>query len=477
MLPDMIDLLCIGGIGCLSGMVSPVIAIPFALVALGQYLARRSDWFQQQTSGPLRRLVPPGERQTQPGPPAGSTWIDVLHDGTPAPEPAATPALPVQEASLTEAQAVRHLPRQLAFATLIFPTSRTAIPLGMDETGQMHWLDLAADQPGASLHIGVYAQSGVGKDTLLRGWFIALAQRNAPDAVQFAVLDGKGDWLTPNLAHLEHMLFSPAGGYGNEEAMHAAIQRIDGEARRRQAIITQAGCRSREQYQQQTGQAMPLLVVLATDVMDSLADRVEELLIRLVSKARSLGIRVWVSMQTPTGKDTKWRINLSTVVAGNLQAGSQDQPALGIDVKEMRYRPSRLPDPQERRGVFVVRQGTRQMLVQAPYLSEAQFDTWVGSLPLGDLRSGEPETGESAAPGRTPEQPEQNSSPPAEQNAPDLLGILMEHYPPDRDALARAWLRAGMSQRKVADHLRAKGFTVDTNHISELAKALKEEQV
>jgi hypothetical protein len=183
-----------------------------------------------------------------------------------------------------------------------------------------------------------------------------------------------------------------------------------------------------------------------------------------------------VSLQTPTGKDTKWRMNLSTVVAGNLQAGSQDQPALGIEVKEMRYRPSRLPDPQERQGVFVVRQGAKQMLVQAPYLSEAQFDTWVGSLPLGDLRSGEPEKDESAATSRTPEQPEQNRSPPAEQNAPDLVGILLERSPPDRDALARALLGVGVPQRKVAERLRTAGFTVDTNHISELAKALKEGQ-
>lgn len=86
-------------------------------------------------------------------------------------------------------------------------------------------------------------------------------------------------------------------------------------------------------------------------------------------------------MQTPTGKSTRWRMNLSTIIAGSLQSGSQDVPALGSETQAMRYRPSLLPSPRQRPGVFVVRSGSEQLLVQAPYLAEDAFDALCAGLP------------------------------------------------------------------------------------------------
>ena len=83
--------------------------------------------------------------------------------------------------------------------------ARFAVPLGRDQTGAFRWLNLGSD----ALHIGLYGTSGCGKDHLLRLWFAALL--NERD-VRWAILDGKGDWLTPNLAQLPQMLFPPAGG-------------------------------------------------------------------------------------------------------------------------------------------------------------------------------------------------------------------------------------------------------------------------
>jgi hypothetical protein len=241
---------------------------------------------------------------------------------------------------------------------------------------------LHTDILDTALHIGLYGTSGAGKDNLLRCWFLALTNRNLPDKVQFVFLDGKGDWLTPNLAMVAHMFLPPAGGYGKagDERILEAVRMIDREAERRHNIIKAAGCRSREAYNKQGGN-LPLLVVVATDVMTSVSGDVETLLVSLVSKARSLGIRVIVSMQTPTGKSTQWRMNLSTVVTGALQSGSQDTPALGIDVKDMLWRPSRLPDPKKNPGIFVVRRGAQQDIVKAPYISDSDFDAAVALLP------------------------------------------------------------------------------------------------
>ena len=281
--------------------------------------------------------------------------------------------------------ALATLPRRVDLARVRLPASTTAIPLGVDPEGQPVWCDLAKD----TFHIGLYGQTGAGKDTLLRCWFVLLARRNAPDAVQFAFIDGKGDWLTPQLAHLGHMFTPPAGGYGRkgDAAIRAAVQVIDAEAERRQGVITASGCTSRDAYVTKTGVVMPLLVVIATDVMSSVAGEVEALLISLVSKARSLGIRVVVSMQTPTKQDTRWRGNLSTVLAGALQSGSQDAPALGIAPRDLRYRPSQLPPPAQRPGVFVCRIAGDQVVVQAPYLTDAEFDRHCAALPATPHRT------------------------------------------------------------------------------------------
>jgi len=241
--------------------------------------------------------------------------------------------------------------------------ARFAVPLGVDQTGRFRWLDFGRD----ALHIGLYGTSGCGKDHLLRLWFAALLNESA---VRWAILDGKGDWLTPNLARLPQMLFAPAGGYGDEgqQRILDAIGAINEEAKRRFGLLLSAGVRSVEEYNQTAPDPLPLLVVLATDIID-VVDETERLLIALVSKARALGIRVIVSMQTPTGKRLEWRMNLSTLISGALVDGSQDAPALGVrDPKALLFRPSHLPPPPGERGLFVVRHNNEQFVVRTPAL-------------------------------------------------------------------------------------------------------------
>ena len=241
--------------------------------------------------------------------------------------------------------------------------ARFAVPLGVDQTGAFRWLDFGRD----ALHIGLYGTSGCGKDHLLRLWFAALLNERG---VRWAILDGKGDWLTPNLARLPQMLFPPAGGYGDEgqQRILSAIGAINEEAKRRFGLLLGAGVRSVEEYNRIAPDPLPLLIVLATDIID-VVDETERLLIALVSKARALGIRVIVSMQTPTGKRLEWRMNLSTLISGALVDGSQDAPALGVrDPKALVYRPSQLPPPPGERGLFVVRHNNEQFLVRTPAL-------------------------------------------------------------------------------------------------------------
>ena len=291
---------------------------------------------------------------------------------TPAPDAAAPAAVTTPYRNKREDTVVT-LPSPSLFNPADPRPARFAVPLGRDQTGRFRWLDFGSD----ALHIGLYGTSGCGKDHLLRLWFAALL--NEPGA-QWAILDGKGDWLTPNLARLPQMLFPPAGGYGDEGQRRIldAIGAINEEAKRRFGLLLSAGVRSVEEYNQTAPDPLPLLVVLATDIID-VVDETERLLIALVSKARALGIRVIVSMQTPTGKRLEWRMNLSTLISGALVDGSQDAPALGVrDPKALLYRPSQLPPPPGERGLFVVRHNNEQFLVRTPVLV-GDFDALINA--------------------------------------------------------------------------------------------------
>jgi hypothetical protein len=273
-----------------------------------------------------------------------------------------TPAVTTPSINKREASVVT-LPPTSLFNPADPRPARFAVPLGRDQTGRFRWLDFGSD----ALHIGLYGTSGCGKDHLLRLWFAALLNETA---VRWAILDGKGDWLTPNLARLPQMLFPPAGGYGDEgqQRILSAIAAINEEAKRRFGLLLSAGVRSVEEYNQTAPDPLPLLIVLATDIID-VVDETERLLIALVSKARALGIRVIVSMQTPTGKRLEWRMNLSTLISGALVDGSQDAPALGVrDPKALLFRPSQLPPPPGERGLFVVRHNNEQFVVRTPAL-------------------------------------------------------------------------------------------------------------
>jgi len=305
---------------------------------------------------------------------AGVVTVDETADApTAAAAPAATSLVVTTPYRNKREDDVVTLPSPSVFNPADPRPARFAVPLGRDQTGAFRWLNLGSD----ALHIGLYGTSGCGKDHLLRLWFAALLNETA---VRWAILDGKGDWLTPNLARLPQMLFPPAGGYGDEGQRRIlnAIGAINEEAKRRFGLLLGAGVRSVEEYNQTAPDPLPLLVVLATDIID-VVDETERLLIALVSKARALGIRVIVSMQTPTGKRLEWRMNLSTLISGALVDGSQDAPALGVrDPKALVYRPSQLPPPPGERGVFVVRHNNEQFLVRTPALV-GDFDALINA--------------------------------------------------------------------------------------------------
>jgi hypothetical protein len=254
-----------------------------------------------------------------------------------------------------------------------------SVPIGQDQSGTARWMDIRKSM----LHAGIYGGTGAGKENEIESWFVALTRNNGPDKVQFAILDGKGHWMQPMLAGLSHMWMAPAGGIGEEgqAQMHAALRRIQAEAQRRGRLVFGANCDTMERYVLKTGDQLPYIVVVISDVMGNIVGDVDKLIVDLVSKARALGMRVVVSMQTPTKQNTQWRSNLSTVLCGQMQGRNNDTPALGIAEADMLYPPSRLPNPQTMPGIFSVRAGHEQWLIRAPLCRRDYWAMHIDNLP------------------------------------------------------------------------------------------------
>lgn len=282
-------------------------------------------------------------------------------------------------------EALLNLPRLVDLEHIIdMQPGPYSVPFGVDHTGSPRWLDMRKDM----LHVGIFGGSGAGKDNLLESWFVALTAQNPPDRVQFAVLDGKGHWMQPRMSKLAHMWLPPAGGIGDEgqRALQSALTAIQTEAARRGKLVFGADCNTMEQYCVKTATTMPYLVVMISDVMGNITGDVDKLLVDLVSKARALGMRIIVSMQTPTKQNMQWRTNLSTVLSGQMQGQSNDTPALGIAQADMLFPPSRLPEPKTRPGIFSVRSGQHQFLIQAALVRESYLARHIADLPVRQAR-------------------------------------------------------------------------------------------
>lgn len=284
---------------------------------------------------------------------------------------------------------LKSLPK-VAFTDIPYPEEKWMVPVGINYLRTWEWLNI---EHGIT-HALVAGQSGTGKDNLLRLWFTILTRQNPATDLQFAIIDGKGEWLLPPIANSAYMFTQPAGGIdidGMEDwkqvlkATRASMERVLGEVfkelARRQKMFTEYGVVSRERYIEKSGNKLPLLVLICTDVGTDLEKEVDQLLQIIVSKGRSLGIRAIISMQTPTGQSTLWRTNVSVVITGRQQQGSQDNPVMGTHVKDMLIRPSQLPDPKERPGVMIMRRGDYQIVVQCPYFPESFWENYVESLP------------------------------------------------------------------------------------------------
>lgn len=291
--------------------------------------------------------------------------------------------------------AIKRLPKYLSYKDLPSPPSKLAVPIGYDAvTKQMLYADFGNDLDTKILHALVAGYTGSGKDAIMRLWFATLTSNNTPEEIQFIVIDGKVDWLSPALAESAYMALPPAGGMDIQKIngkwvdcaqakMENTFEWIFEKIQQRQQAFSKVGAVDMTSYYKKTGVKLPMLFFIASDVGETFDGQLKMLTNQLIMKGRAYGVRLIISMQNPVGEATKWRSQIGMIMSGHQPIPDHDRYVLGISVSQMQFRPSMLPNPEENaisQGLFIVRRGSSQHLVRTPHLPEDDWFTYIETI-------------------------------------------------------------------------------------------------
>jgi S-DNA-T family DNA segregation ATPase FtsK/SpoIIIE len=314
--------------------------------------------------------------------------------GMPAPAPAASPAGQPSAAWSSDLDAtplpgaggaLKSPPSDLRAIVDYIRTRRGgapySIPLGwcVDAAGGADLI--TAQLVGDVNHILISGASDSGKDNAVMGMLLALARQHGPQAVQFAIIDGKGlDWAGwSSKAHAWRLALEP-------EEIAPAMAAVTAERRRRGAILRAAGVAKWDEYQ---GGDLPLLVIFISE-LSLLEDctKASELTAWLnseLSAGRAFGLRFIIGTQNASNFSTRWRGQIGLYLAGFQPSRSADEPNTGLTSAELAelgaIAPSQLPPAPGGAGVFTAVQGRDVATVRASLLT-SQHRAWVlSSLP------------------------------------------------------------------------------------------------
>ncbi len=169
------------------------------------------------------------------------------------------------------------------------------IPIGVDVYGKVVHKDLA-DMP----HMLIAGATGSGKSVMLNVVIAALTRQMTADKMQLVLVDPKRVELSQfkNLPHLMCPVI-----YDDQEAA-TALKWLTEEMEDRYLKLEGAGYRSIDDYNRNTAEQLPKIVVVIDEFADlmlqSMDGTSERAIVRLAQKARAVGIHVILATQRPS---------------------------------------------------------------------------------------------------------------------------------------------------------------------------------
>lgn len=198
--------------------------------------------------------------------------------------------------------------------------------LGIDEQGQSVFGDLTA-----AVHSFVAGKTGSGKSVFVHGLLNSLFQLNSPQQVQVVILDPKKTEYTAfTRAHADYLY---QGKIITETSqMLDTLQELVDEMESRNDLLQQNDCRNIAELPD--GLVKPRYLLVVVDEVANLLSQfkeVEGVLSQLAEKARSAGIFLLLSTQTPNSEtfSQRLRANVPTRIAFGVVNAKASEIILG----------------------------------------------------------------------------------------------------------------------------------------------------
>lgn len=172
--------------------------------------------------------------------------------------------------------------------------SNLTVALGKDVAGKPFVADI-----GHMPHLLIAGATGSGKSVCINSIIISLLYTNSPDELKFIIVDPKRVELS-SYNDIPHLL-TPVVTDINKTIN--ALKWVVGEMDRRYHVLSGAGKRNIEAYNQSSDERLPYLLVVIDELADLMAVAaadVEAAIIRLAQMARAVGIHLIVATQRPS---------------------------------------------------------------------------------------------------------------------------------------------------------------------------------
>ena len=164
-------------------------------------------------------------------------------------------------------------------------------------------------------HTAIYGSAGFGKSTVLQSIVMNLARSNSPSQVNFNLFDlGTNGLLSlkdlPHTADLVRL--------EDEEKLVKFLNILKAEIARRKELFLEASVGSLSQYEQKTGDQLPVIVNLI-DAWDSLKDNalddpVQEVITQLIRDGANVGMYVIITALRPNSIRSNLSSNIPTKI-------------------------------------------------------------------------------------------------------------------------------------------------------------------
>jgi len=206
------------------------------------------------------------------------------------------------------------------FASNEFQNTNTALTLalGKDITGRPIITDLD-DMP----HLLIAGTTGSGKTVCVNSLILSLLFKSSPTDLKFVMIDPKMVELMP-FNGLPHLLCPVVT---DSKKAYTALNWVVGEMEERYRLLSKAGARNIEAYNQKQ-EKLPYIIVIVdefADLMTVARDQTETAVQRLAQLARAVGIHLILATQRPS-------VNVITgVIKANLPARISFKVASKVD--------------------------------------------------------------------------------------------------------------------------------------------------